>query len=102
MQAETSQVCISDLDPDTVELLLRYCYGCLQELPADHCQVATRAHATDASTASYRAEHLSVWSICCLWALKVCFRSDLEAKACQARGKTWLPKTGSRLHPCCA
>lgn len=39
VQAETSQVCIPDLDPDTVELLLRYCYGCLQELPSDHCQV---------------------------------------------------------------
>ena len=39
MQAKTAQVCISDLDCDTVELLLRYCYGCLQELPSDHSQV---------------------------------------------------------------
>ena len=38
-QAKTAQVCISDLDCDTVELLLRYCYGCLQELPSDHSQV---------------------------------------------------------------
>ena len=49
MQAETAQVCISDLDPDTVELLLRYCYGCLQELPSDHCQVTTRAHTSAVS-----------------------------------------------------
>ena len=39
MQAKTAQVCISDLECDTVELLLRYCYGCLQELPSDHSQV---------------------------------------------------------------
>ena len=38
-QAKTAEVRISDLDSDTVELLLRYCYGCLQELPSDHSQV---------------------------------------------------------------
>ena len=42
MQAKTAQVCIADLDCDTVELLLRYCYGCLQELPSDHSQVSWR------------------------------------------------------------
>ena len=43
VQAKTAQVCISDLDCDTVELLLRYCYGCLQELPSDHGQVSCLA-----------------------------------------------------------
>ena len=47
-QAETSQVCISDLDPDIVELLLRYCYGCLQELPSDHAQVNLAVHTSTA------------------------------------------------------
>lgn len=40
MQAKTAQVCISDLDTYTVDLLLRYCYGCLQEMPSDHAQVS--------------------------------------------------------------
>lgn len=39
MQAKTAQVKILDLEADTVELLLRYCYGCLQKMPSDHCQV---------------------------------------------------------------
>ncbi|CAK0782930.1 hypothetical protein CVIRNUC_006125 [Coccomyxa viridis] len=46
-EAKTAQVCISDLDCDTVELLLRYCYGCLQELPSDHSQVIELFKAAD-------------------------------------------------------
>jgi len=42
VQAKTAQVVISDLDAATVERMLMYCYGCLQQLPSDHDQVTTR------------------------------------------------------------
>ena len=41
VQAKTAQVVISDLDAATVERMLMYCYGCLQQLPSDHDQVMT-------------------------------------------------------------
>lgn len=40
-QAKTAQVVISDVDAATVERMLMYCYGCLQQLPSDHDQVIT-------------------------------------------------------------
>ena len=30
---------ITDLSPETVELLLQYCYGCLHKMPIDHAEV---------------------------------------------------------------
>jgi len=36
---ETAEVTITDLSPETVELLLQYCYGCLLEMPTDHAEV---------------------------------------------------------------
>lgn len=37
-------MCISDLDPHTVELLLQYCYGRLSEMPNDHSEVLFNTH----------------------------------------------------------
>ncbi len=34
---------ITDLSPETVELLLQYCYGCLHKMPTDHTEVITAA-----------------------------------------------------------
>ncbi len=49
-------MCISDLDPDVVEMLLRYCYGCLQELPSDHAQVSTTIQALTAWSLPHRVQ----------------------------------------------
>jgi hypothetical protein len=38
-QMETAEVTITDLSPETVELLLQYCYGCLHKMPIDHAEV---------------------------------------------------------------
>ena len=79
-QAETSQVCISDLDPDVVEMLLRYCYGCLQELPSDHSQVGTSAHATNTSRL-YPGLRTFCAELCRLRALRVRPLDALELRA---------------------
>ena len=38
-QVETAEVVITDLRPETVRLLLQYCYGRLQAMPARHAEV---------------------------------------------------------------